>query len=155
MQSDDPCVEHAGCLLPNGYGKVGRLGKTWLAHRWAWHSKCGPIPEGLHVLHKCDNRKCINVAHLFLGTRVDNMQDMIAKGRHKFVGLSSPNYRPPEPLKGEKNGMAKLTEADVREMRKLFERREANTVELAEKFGIRRCHAYRIVNRKNWRHVDL
>ena len=117
MSPTDDCIEHKGCKLPNGYGKIGRNSKTWLAHRYAWFAAKGPIPEGMHVCHTCDNRACINVNHLFLGTRVDNMQDMIAKGRAKFVGLQSPNYRYPKPKYGSDNPRAKINQQIADEIR--------------------------------------
>lgn len=64
-------------LFANGYGRFGHL----RAHRAAWEFVNGEITDGLLVLHKCDVRNCINVSHLFLGTQVDNMRDMIKKGR--------------------------------------------------------------------------
>lgn len=63
----------------------GRGGKRVRASRLVFTEKHGPIPEGLNVLHTCDNTLCINPDHLFLGTLSDNTQDMIAKGRHKFI----------------------------------------------------------------------
>ena len=141
------CVEHRGCCLPNGYGKLGRGGKTWLAHRYAWHAAFGPIPEGMHVCHKCDNRRCIRPDHLFLGTRQDNMQDMIAKGRAKFVGFSSPNYRAPSPRKGEKNGRATITPAIADEMRAQAGRRQ---VDIAKQFCVSQATVWRVLTGKSW-----
>lgn len=93
MQHDDPkkiIVDHStpmeecGCWIWNGpftrgYGKAG---KRW-AHRLSWEAFKGQIPEGLHVLHKCDTPPCVNPGHLFLGTHRDNVRDCMAKGRHK------------------------------------------------------------------------
>lgn len=59
----------------------GRNGVKWRVTRLVWHVRKGPIPEGLWVLHTCDNSGCINLDHLFLGTPQDNTDDMIAKGR--------------------------------------------------------------------------
>jgi hypothetical protein len=58
-----------------------------LAHRIAYELECGPVPEGMFVLHRCDNPPCVRVSHLFLGTRADNLADMRAKGR----GVGGPN----------------------------------------------------------------
>lgn len=66
---------------PYGVIKVGN--KKVRAHRFSWELFVGPIPDGLHVLHRCDNPRCINYDHLFLGTDQDNMSDMIAKGRKR------------------------------------------------------------------------
>lgn len=67
---------------PRGYGKVWRNGRHVYVHRLAYETFVGPIPEGLGVLHRCDNPPCCNPAHLFIGTDADNAADRVAKGRH-------------------------------------------------------------------------
>ena len=85
-----------GCWLwtaaknKKGYGIFGLGKQTDKAHRIAWRLIVGPIPAGLFVLHKCDVPNCVNPAHLFLGTNLDNVKDMIAKGRNS----------PPPPMGG-------------------------------------------------------
>ena len=76
-----PCKIFPNKLRKDGYGDVFRNKKHILAHRWEYMQHYGAIPEGMHVLHKCDNPSCINIDHLFLGTHADNMQDKISKGR--------------------------------------------------------------------------
>ena len=77
------CQPWTGTIGGNGYGKIKRKGKQLAAHRVAWEKVHGPIPDGLFVLHRCDNPPCVNVDHLFLGTQLDNMRDRLQKGRWK------------------------------------------------------------------------
>lgn len=76
------CIEWSRGTDRNGYGVISVNGKNRYTHRYAWELAHGPIPDGLYVLHHCDNPPCGNTAHLFLGTDMDNMADRRAKGRH-------------------------------------------------------------------------
>jgi HNH endonuclease len=75
------CIEFRGRLNACGYGVLRINGRSTLAHRAAHELHVGPIPDGLQVLHTCDNPACINPDHLWLGTHTDNMRDMASKGR--------------------------------------------------------------------------
>lgn len=95
------CVEFDGPRNVRGYGVCRFMGEQ-LAHRAAWVAARGPIPNGLFVCHACDNRVCVNVAHLFLGTHQDNMRDRNAKGRQ---------------ARGLRHGMAKISDDAVAAVR--------------------------------------
>lgn len=77
------CIEFEGYRNPRGYGRIMREGRNWLATRWFWTQAHGTIPDGLYVLHKCDNPPCINLDHLYLGTAADNARDASERGRLK------------------------------------------------------------------------
>lgn len=124
----DKTGEHwlwTGHLAATGYGQISRGGRgegLVTTHRAAWEVSCGPIPEGLFVLHRCDIRPCCRPDHLFLGTAKDNSQDMVSKGR----GVA---YR------GVSHAQHKLTDDQVREIRQRVRAGEKQTV-VARDFGV-------------------
>jgi hypothetical protein len=110
--------------------------RTERAHRLAWWLAHGSMPpEGMCVCHACDNPICCNPHHLFLGTRADNMQDMARKGRARN-----------RPLSGEKNGNARLTESDVREIRAS----SVSANKLAREYGVSQSTISRLRLRETW-----
>lgn len=113
--------------------------KLALAHRFSWEITFGPIPDGLHVMHKCDVGRCVNPAHLTLGTHQENIKDRDNKGRQR-----SP--------KGQDSPHAKLLNADVIEIRKRFAAGETQS-HLAREFGVTPAAIYYIVNRKTYKHI--
>jgi len=86
-----PCWIWTRAANKAGYGKIGsgEGAGTLATHRVSWELTNGRVPDGLFVLHRCDNPPCCNPAHLFLGTSRDNTQDMIAKGRRPRVEISA------------------------------------------------------------------
>jgi len=79
------CLIWQSCIHPCGYGRFKIKGKTQLAHRVAWVLEYGEIPEDILVLHKCNNRLCVNVKHLKLGTHQDNMNDLVSKNKRIHI----------------------------------------------------------------------
>lgn len=137
-----PCSIWPRSLYRNGYGQATLRGRKTGAHRLAWTIANGNVPDGLCVLHRCDNRACINVEHLFLGTKRDNTQDMIAKGR-LVIGKR---------LRGEQARHAKMTEAGVRQVRAQFDAGISMRA-LARQTGLSRPAIRAICKRETWKHV--
>ena len=139
--TESGCWVWMGAVQSSGYGHLKINGRYLLAHRVSYMMSAGQIPDGLHVLHKCDNRVCVNPTHLFLGDRFENMQDMISKGRGKWP-----------PKRGEQNGNTSLKECDVIDLREKFEI-GVSRAELARIFNIGWSSVDRIVKRKVWSHI--
>ena len=99
VRMSNGCLEWTGAASsPSGYGVIGRgtRGQGWTStHRLAWELANGPIPPGLDVCHHCDNPPCCDVEHLFLGTRAENMADMMAKGRRIYEPVTQCKYGHP------------------------------------------------------------
>ena len=87
IKRDNGCIEWTGALADTGYGILSVHGRLTSTHRASYEQANGPIPPDMCVCHRCDNRKCINPNHLFLGTKLDNTRDAINKGRLKVHGL--------------------------------------------------------------------
>lgn len=139
VNKGDGCWEWAAGTSRRGYGLIrgepptGNLG----AHRASWEMHFGPVPAGLLVCHRCDNRKCVRPDHLFLGTPADNMLDRDAKGRQ---------------ARGAVNGKAVLVEGQVQAVRAMlamgFSQRK-----VAKRIGTSASAVCHIASGKNWRHL--
>jgi hypothetical protein len=133
----DECWLFTGKLTAGGYGKIGDGSCRHItAHRASYQVNVGPIPEGMFVLHRCDVRRCVNPAHLYLGTHADNMRDMTERGR-KYI------------THGERSSSAKLNEEQVKAMRARCAAGEEQKA-LASEYGVSRALVCLIVNRKVW-----
>lgn len=143
--SESGCYEYQGAITSAGYGSIRRDHRSWQAHRYVWTLVNGQIPYGLHVCHKCDNKKCLNPEHLFLGTHLDNMRDKRAKGRENMSGLRPGEFRP-LPIYGEKSHLAKISNAMVMEIRTSVLQHRTPQKAVAERVGISRAQVSRIVN---------
>lgn len=125
----------------NQYGQLTYEEERIRAHVASYTAYNGPIPEGMYVCHTCDNPWCIEPTHLFLGTHIDNIKDMWAKGRGVHQDTT-----------GERNGQAKLTAKDVLEIRQLLCEGYTQT-ELAAIYGIDNSSVWKIEHRRSWRHI--
>lgn len=139
IRGDDDCWPWIASTYRGGYGQFSsghsysQL-KTSKAHRVSWTLRNGTIPDGLHVLHKCDNRICVNPNHLFLGTSADNTADMVAKGRQ---------------AQGSRNGCTKLTETQVLAIRS--DTRSSWTI--SSEYGVTHTQVSKIKSRRQWAHL--
>lgn len=143
---------NSGCWLwdhrseRTGYGtyfRVSPVGRGIGPHRASWLLHRGPIPDGLCVCHKCDNRVCVNPEHLFLGTYADNMKDASQKGRMRWRCVTRAL-----PV-GERHHASKLTAEAVRQIRLS----DLSGAELARCHGVTNVTISRIRRRIIWRHV--
>jgi hypothetical protein len=116
------CWEWTGAKFRLGYGSITTYQRKRSVHRVAYELLVGPIPEGMHVLHSCDNRACFNPAHLFLGTHQDNMADAKRKGRFN-------------PSREPKPHLRKLTPEQAAEVRALLDAGLKQS-EVAARFGV-------------------
>ena len=141
------CWLWLGSVNHRGYGRFNCFEdqKDWLAHRVSFVIANGPIPDGMRVLHRCDNPPCVNPTHLFLGTPKDNTQDSIHKGR--FKGVKQYRHLAPQP-----SGRAKLKDADISEIKRLYKNGMLQK-DIAPRFGVHFNAISRIVNNKTYRHI--
>ncbi len=140
-----PCWEWPGFKTKRGYGVIGHRGRVYRVHRWFWEMVNGPFDSKFEVCHACDNPSCYNPEHLFLGTHRDNMGDAARKNR--IVSHC-----------GEKSGLAKLTNSQVKEIRRLYKPGKfypgkLSASKIASRFGISKSMVYMIGLGHNWKHL--
>lgn len=161
------------------YGRFKVAGRKIVASRYSYEISIGAIPNGLCVLHKCDNPTCVNPSHLFLGTKRDNIQDAISKGR-ALVGSVNPMHLHPELRQGLAERMknnperratgdrnsrrlypdryprgeevvgSKLTWDDVRKIRAMYETGDYTQQSIASQFNVSKQIIHRIVHNRQW-----
>ena len=133
------CWEWNGYIGDRGYGQMKFKSKTLLAHRVSWAIHFGDIQDDLFVCHTCDNPKCVNPNHLFVGEPADNSADMTTKERQ---------------ARGQRVGKAKLTDSNVVAIKEAQARGHTDT-EIANIFGIARTTVRDIRSGRTWKHVTL
>lgn len=124
IREPDSCWLWNASTSTGGYGMFKFRIRLEATHRISWLLAHGEVPpDGLFVLHKCDNRRCVNPNHLFLGTHTDNMRDMFAKGRDNHPT-------------GESHGGCKLSDAQVAEIRELYLKGNVTHRQLGLRFNV-------------------
>lgn len=134
------CWAWTGGKIRRGYGMFRAAAGQIKAHRYAWELHHGPIPDGLCILHCCDNPSCVNPDHLSPGTAAENIADRDRKGRTN---------------KGEDHYLAKLTAEQVRDIRHRYQRDSSTSgsTALAREFGVSYMTILRVIWRRCWKHV--
>jgi hypothetical protein len=136
--NENDCLEWIG-FERNGYGRFRVNKKIVSAHRYSYELYKGKIPYGLLVLHKCDNPKCVNPDHLWAGTYNDNNKDRVRKGRHVTLDC-------------EKNGKAKLTNKQVKQIKMKLKNKEKG-IDIAREFSVSPHAISKINTGKHWRRI--
>lgn len=134
----DGCIRWKASVGTDGYGQLWVGGKNYLAHRVSYFLHNNNIDNSLVVLHKCDTPRCVNPKHLFLGTKHDNSQDMLIKGRQ---------------ARGELNINAKLTKAIALKIREEYAQGKVSQQKLGRKYNVKQTTVSDIILRKLWSHV--
>jgi len=137
------CWEWEAKLMQSGYGGFYIDGKTTTAHRAGWILFKGDVPKTIEVCHKCDNPKCVNPDHMFLGTHEENMKDAWRKERFSNRKIQ----------RGEEVGTSKLTNNDVLEIRKLHSGDNKTMGEIAAIFDVTKGTIWKVLSGRSWKHV--
>lgn len=182
-RSADECWLWRACLFTSsgGYGRFVLRGRNVLAHRVAWELERGAAPSGLGVLHTCEGRypdgdityrKCVNPAHLKLGTPKDNADDRVRTGRARKNQPRGDRHwsrvqpermargdrhghrtRPESVPRGERSGNAKLTATDVVAIRAAYAKGQVRQSDLASQYGVAQTLISRVIRRESWKHI--
>lgn len=146
------CREWQRAKHPRGYGLVWFNGRMWRAHRVAFFLATGIDPGDEMVLHSCDNPPCCEPGHLSLGDHQKNMDERQDRGRTARGERHRTRTAPESTPRGERLPQAKLTEAEVIDLRARFEAGERQAA-LARRFGLDRSTVHGIVHGKLWTHL--
>lgn len=147
--SKSECWDWQKGLFSSGYGQFRIGNKKMRSHRLSYEIAHGSIPQGMCICHKCDNRKCVNPSHLFMGTTQQNTQDRHLKKRNATGKRHGAYTKPESRLPGSRNGQAKLTVEQVREIRRL-RKRGYSFSQLSGNFDISKSQISNIIRNKSW-----
>jgi hypothetical protein len=151
---ENGCIEWTGSTRRSGnnhYGRIYKRGSSVTGHvryeqvtHAVYRELIGDIPQGMFVCHTCDNPLCVNPDHLWLGTHSENMIDAYKKGRV---------IPPPQHMFGETNPNSKLTEQQVRDIKRRLN--NESSYKLAREYGVNKSTILSIANGHTWKHVNL
>lgn len=148
---NEDCWDWTGNLTVAGRPRFKSNGKTYAGHRVSYEIHKRIIPRNLCVCHTCDNPKCCNPDHLWLGTHAENQHDCFLKGR-RAKGLKNGHYTKPESTaRGEQHKRSKLIENDVRKILKIGATMPQR--QIGEMFNTPQTNISRILRREAWKHV--
>lgn len=131
----ETCWNWNGTISKDGYGLIVHKKKRSPVHRFLYETFYGPISDNMVCCHVCDNRRCINPVHIFIGTRADNQHDMKIKKRS---------------ASGERNGKSKLTTQDVKKIRAMY-KDGAFQRDIADAMSVSQTSVSNIINVKSWK----
>ena len=146
------CWNWTASTVSFGYGCAWDGKRRWYAHRLSWTWTNGAIPEGVFVLHKCDNPRCVRPSHLYLGDKKQNALDRKNRSRHwkdRNPSAFKAHQVKISSHKGERNHAHKLTLEDVITIRASKD----TNLQLAEAFGVHSCTIWRVRTGRKWAHL--